>query len=513
MAVGDHRPVPLHRQRHRHGRVPLADPPGHRQVDALLLQRPDQEVAVQIVAEGRGQRGSQAEPAGRDGEIGDAARARPHPLRGDLGARGRQRAQPGQHDVQKDRALHDDIELARRGRPGVRGHGRRSGRWSRVGHVSHPATPACVSQACSSVAAVRLAILGGGGFRVPLIYRALARRPGIGIDEVVLYDDDPARLPVIAAVLADAAGPVLRLESSLTRAVAGADVVFSAIRVGGAAGRVRDERRALDAGVLGQETVGAGGISYALRTLPVALRAARAIRDVAPDAWLINFTNPAGLVTEALRTVLGDRVIGICDSPIGLVRRASRAARLPDGTVVDVDYVGINHLGWLRSLHLDGRDVLRGLLTDDSALESFEEGRLFGGPLLRVLGCLPNEYAYFYYAAVDLVHALQHGRTRGEVVAQDQAAFYADAALYPQAAAELWTATRRRREESYLAETRSPTERRDEADLAGGGYEEVALDVMDAVLHDRRTELIVNARNGSTLPQLPAEMVLEVPCV
>ena len=106
-------------------------------------------------------------------------------------------------------------------------------------------------------------------------------------------------------------------------------MVFSAIRVGGAAGRVRDERRALDLGVLGQETVGAGGIAYALRTLPVALDAARVIRDVAPNAWLINFTNPAGLVTEALRTVLGDRVIGICDSPIGLVRRA----RAGGGTV------------------------------------------------------------------------------------------------------------------------------------------------------------------------------------
>ncbi len=93
-----------------------------------------------------------------------------------------------------------------------------------------------------------------------------------------------------------------------------------------AAGRVRDERRALDAGVLGQETVGAGGLRYALRTLPVALESARVIADVAPDSWLINFTNPAGLVTEALRTVLGDRVIGICDSPIGLVRRARLAA-------------------------------------------------------------------------------------------------------------------------------------------------------------------------------------------
>ena len=363
------------------------------------------------------------------------------------------------------------------------------------------------------MADVRLAILGGGGFRVPLIYRALAHRPEIGIDEVTLYDDDPARLAVIAAVLAAAPGPAVRPASSLTDAVRGSEVVFSAIRVGGAEGRVRDERRALDAGVLGQETVGAGGISYALRTLPVALRAAQVIRDVVPDAWLINFTNPAGLVTEALRTVLGDRVIGICDSPIGLVRRASRAARLTAETAAEIDYVGINHLGWLRALRVGDRDVLPSLLSDDRALETFEEGRLFGGPLLRALGCLPNEYTYFYYAAVDLVRALEHGRTRGEVVAQDQVAFYADAGRNPEAAAELWAAARRRREESYLAETRSAGEQRDEADLSGGGYEEVALDVIDAVLHDRPTRMIVNARNGSTLPQLPTEMVLEVPCV
>jgi 6-phospho-beta-glucosidase len=179
---------------------------------------------------------------------------------------------------------------------------------------------------------------------------------------------------------------------------------------------------------------------------------------------------------------------------------------------VEADYVGINHLGWLRSLRVGDRDVLPGLLSDDPAVQSFEEGRLFGGPLLRVLGCLPNEYAYFYYAAVDLVRALEHGQTRGEVVATDQAAFYAAATMNPEAAADLWTATRRRREESYLAETRVSGEQRDEADLAGGGYEEVALDVIDAVLHNRPTRMIVNARNGSALPQLPAEMVLEVPC-
>ena len=370
---------------------------------------------------------------------------------------------------------------------------------------------------------MRLTILGGGGFRVPLIYRALRRRPELGIDEVVLQDDDPDRLRVIAAVLAATGGdgPGVRLEKSLTTAVTGADVVFSAIRVGGSAGRVRDERRALDAGVLGQETVGAGGIRYALRTLPVALRAARVIADVAPDSWLINFTNPAGLVTEALRAVLGDRVIGICDSPIGLVRRARTAAGIAGGPVARdggtdnslIDYVGINHLGWLRSLEAGGVDRLPGLLADDTALAGFEEGRLFGGPLLRALGCLPNEYAYFYYAAVDLVRELIGSRTRGEVVADDQAAFYAAALDSPGAAADLWDRTRRRREETYLAETRDHGEQRDEADLSGGGYEEVALDLIGALCCGRPATLIVNAPNGSTVPQLPADLVLEVPCV
>ena len=272
---------------------------------------------------------------------------------------------------------------------------------------------------------MRLAILGGGGFRVPLIYRALARRAAQGagptITEVVLYDADPSRAAVIAAVLDGEPGPPLRSVDTAAAAVTGADVVFSAIRVGGAAGRVRDERHALAAGVLGQETVGAGGISYALRTLPVALEHARLIRELAPQAWLINFTNPAGLVTQAMRTVLGDRVVGICDSPIGLLRRACRAAGTSPAELDEIDYVGINHLGWLRALRRGQRDLLPELLSDDAALESFEEGRLFGGPLLRAVGSLPNEYTYFYYAARDLVAALEHGPTRGEVVAADQA--------------------------------------------------------------------------------------------
>ncbi|MET3806352.1 6-phospho-beta-glucosidase [Nakamurella sp. UYEF19] len=356
---------------------------------------------------------------------------------------------------------------------------------------------------------MRLVILGGGGFRVPLVYRALIRRPWLGIDEVVLYDVDLARLAVVAAVLEPTPGVRILCTDSLTEALTGADVVFSAIRVGGAAGRVRDERRALDLGVLGQETVGAGGLSFGLRTLPVALQAARLQAELAPDSWLINFTNPAGLITQALSDVLGPRVIGICDSPIGLVRRACRALEI-DPERVEYDYAGINHLGWLTGLRQDGRDLLPDLLCDDALLARTEEGRLFDPQLLRSLHAVPNEYLYFYYAAREVTAALAGSATRGEVVLAEQDEFYRVAGGDGAQAAELWQRARQHREETYLAEARQ--EDRDEGDLTGGGYEEVALDIAQAVLSGRPAELIVNARNGSTIPQLPESTVIETRC-
>lgn len=358
--------------------------------------------------------------------------------------------------------------------------------------------------------AVRLTILGGGGFRVPLVYRALLDRPGLGIDEVVLYDVDPQRLAVIAAVLPADPRVRVRTTDSLTDALTGTDVVFSAIRVGGAAGRVRDERRALRLGLLGQETVGAGGLAFGLRTLPVVLAAAKIQAQVAPDAWLINFTNPAGLITQALAGVLGEKVIGICDSPIGLVRRACRALGLPAGQV-RYDYAGINHLGWLTGLHHQGRDHLPDLLSDDALLATTEEGRLFGPDLLRSLRCIPNEYLYFYYAAREVAAALAAAETRGEVVEQEQRQFYLAAAGRPERAAELWQQARAHREETYLAEARDSE--RDEADLSGGGYEHIALDIVQAVLAGPPAELLVNAPNGAAFPQLPPGMVIETRCL
>ncbi len=363
---------------------------------------------------------------------------------------------------------------------------------------------------------MRLTILGGGGFRVPLVVRALHGSTARGlVDEVVLHDPDSVRLKAISNVVAALgdAGPSVRVETSLDAALRGTDVVFSAIRVGGAAGRVADERVALTSGVLGQETTGAGGVAYALRSIPVAVDVAHRLEALAPDAWVVNFTNPAGMVTQAMQAVLGDRVIGICDSPSGLVRRSALAAGL-DPAAVQADYAGLNHLGWLRALRVGGTDHLPALLADDGRLASFEEGRLFGPDLLRLLGSVPNEYLYYYYFNREAVDAVQHAeRTRGETLRDQQDELYPRMADSPAEAAALWEAARRQREEGYLAEARAEGERRDEADLAGGGYEQVALAVMRAVVTGDPAELILNVRNGGALEQLPGHAVVELPSV
>ncbi|MEU9747648.1 6-phospho-beta-glucosidase [Streptomyces niveus] len=368
---------------------------------------------------------------------------------------------------------------------------------------------------------MRLTVLGGGGFRLPLVYGALLGDHAEGrVTDVVLHDVDSARLTAIARVLADqAAGvadaPRVTVTTDLDEAIRGADFVFSAIRVGGLEGRAADERVALAEGVLGQETVGAGGIAYGLRTVPVAVDIARRVARLAPDAWVINFTNPAGLVTEAMARHLGDRVIGICDSPVGLGRRVARVLGGDPGTVF-IDYVGLNHLGWLRGLRIDGRDQLPRLLADPALLGSIEEGRLFGAEWLRSLGSIPNEYLHYYYFNRETVRAYREAeRTRGAFLRDQQAGFYAEMEKPGAPALATWDRTRAEREATYMAHNREAAGAGERAarDLESGGYEKVALALMRAIAHDSRATLILNVRNGTTLSVLDADAVIEVPCL
>ncbi|MFG2452567.1 6-phospho-beta-glucosidase [Streptomyces sp. NPDC048512] len=367
---------------------------------------------------------------------------------------------------------------------------------------------------------MRLTILGGGGFRVPLVHGALLGDRAEGrVTQVVLHDLDADRLSAVARVLAEQAAdvpdaPEVTVTTDLDEALRGADFVFSAIRVGGLEGRAADERVALDLGVLGQETVGAGGIAYGLRTVPVADDIARRVARLAPDAWVINFTNPAGLVTEAMSRHLGDRVIGICDSPVGLGRRIARVLGA-DPREAFIDYVGLNHLGWVRGLRVAGRDELPRLLADPALLGSFEEGRLFGTEWLQSLGAIPNEYLHYYYFNCETVRAYQQAdRTRGAFLRDQQAGFYDEMKRPDAAALSAWDRTRAEREATYMAENRDAAgagER--EADDLSGGYEKVALALMRAIARDERTTLILNVRNRGTLAALDSEAVIEVPCL
>jgi 6-phospho-beta-glucosidase len=367
---------------------------------------------------------------------------------------------------------------------------------------------------------MKLTLIGAGGFRTPVIYRALAAREvTTRYDEVAFYDINRTRLDRIGSVLdgisqeLGATAPVT-MTTDLEAAVDGADIVYCAVRAGGMAGRILDETAAIAQGVIGQETTGPGGITFALRTVPIVTGIAEVVARRAPDATFVNFTNPVGLVTEAARRILGDRVIGICDAPLDLCKRVAGAlgCRPED---LWFDYFGINHLGWLRGVLHGGRDLLPGLLGDSDRLETFEEGRLFGAEWLRSVGMIPNEYLYYYYYNAEALEAMQAGSVRSAFLEKQQAAFYAGSGS-PAEALHDWTRTHAERESHYMEEAWNG--RKD--DMAGivaargsGDYGRLALDLVDGLQSDGHKVMILDVPNRSSLPFLDEDAIVEVPCI
>ena len=380
---------------------------------------------------------------------------------------------------------------------------------------------------------MKLTILGGGGFRTPFVWQALIRdQASPRVTEVSLHDVDQVRLTVIHAILdslTQESGaidpPTLSITTDAREALSGADFVFAAVRAGGPEGRSLDEHVALDLGVIGQETTGPGGLAYALRSVPVMLDYARIIAEVAPRAYVMNFTNPAGIVTEAMQSILGDRVLGICDTPSGMGRRIVLAAGAdPEATEVAYDYIGLNHLGWMRRVLVDGVDVLPGVLADGAALQDLEEAHVFGADWLRTLGVVPNEYLYYYdrqrEALASITSALASGEpTRGDFLVTQQEDFYAAAAADLPGALDRWRATVAEREASYMVEATGGTQgapayaRGVETDPSKQGYAGVALAVMAAIARGEQSTLILNVRNGDAIPGMPSDAVVEVACL
>lgn len=375
---------------------------------------------------------------------------------------------------------------------------------------------------------MKLVVVGGAGLRTPLLVDGLLQAAAdLPIDEVALYDTDRPRLGTVLGLcraLCLARGRSLRLVASprLEEAAEGASFVILSIRVGGMAARARDERVAMEQGLVGQETTGPGGAAMALRTLPVLLEQARILEERAPSAWVVNFTNPAGLIAQALAGQTRLRVVGICDTPGELFHRIGLALGEPG---VRCRYVGLNHLGWVSAVQVGGGDRLDELLADDEKLRSLYPADLFAPELLRELRLLPTEYLFFYYASQRArANQQARGTSRGEELERLNQRLFAELAATGQAsgetaALEVYRAYLRRRSASYLqleahggtALGEVPAGAEDPF-LAVNGYHRVAVEVMSALAGSRPGELVVNTLNRGAIADLEADDVVEVPC-
>jgi 6-phospho-beta-glucosidase len=339
---------------------------------------------------------------------------------------------------------------------------------------------------------VRIAIVGGGSTYTPELVDGFARLrdSGLQVDELVLIDPDTERLAVVGAFAARifaAYGHPGRVSwtADLDAGSTDADVAVIQLRVGGQAARISDETFPLACGRVGQETTGAGGLAKAMRTVPVVLDVAARIRARArPGAWIVDFTNPVGIVTRALLDA-GHRAVGLCNVAIGFQRRFARLLGVEPAAVV-LDHVGLNHLTWERAAYVDGVDRLPALL-DAHVTDLADEVRL-PADLLTALGCVPSYYLRYFYAHDQVVREERSGPTRGQRVAEIEA--------------------------DLLRQYRDPVLTAKPALLAergGAFYSEAAVGLI-AALHglDSTGVHSVNVRNNGTLPFLPAEAVIEV---
>ncbi len=374
---------------------------------------------------------------------------------------------------------------------------------------------------------MKITIVGGAGVRTPLFMRSLVRQaPDLGLSVVTLMDRDEEKLALIGALCGEvvrlADNPfALELSTDIRQALVGADFVVTTIRVGQEAGRVLDERIALKHGVLGQETTGPGGFAMALRSIPAILECADLMAEICPAAWLINFTNPAGLVTQAITAARPSlHVAGICDAPPSMLRNVARALdrRTEDLTF---DLFGLNHLSWISAARLDGEDLLPRLLADDALLASMPE-LPFEPALLRLLGLIPNEYLYYYYYRERAVANIGRAReTRSEQIQRLSAALLdhlreADPRRNPERGLAILSDYLLARSGSYMSAETGGTMDTGVDSVAHGeqsdGYAGVALAVIRAVTAGDKPRIVLNTPNRGIISGLDDNDVIETFC-
>jgi 6-phospho-beta-glucosidase len=378
---------------------------------------------------------------------------------------------------------------------------------------------------------MKLAIIGAGGVRTPLLIQALYKRQDrLGINQLALMDIDQDRLNLIAAVshqLENSGKLRFKVERTQDQrqALQDADFVITTFRVGGIESRVVDERIPLNLGLLGQETTGAGGFAMGLRSIPVLIDIVHEMERVCPKAWLVNFANPAGMMIQAVKNATEwKRMAGICDAPSQFL---AVFAGLLKASVNDMelDYFGLNHLGWIRSIRHQGIDHLPkfiALLVQSGGFPEFP----FEPQFIESLGMFPNEYLYYYYYSRQAVANIKKsGITRGEQILGDNQLLFnkikylINKGNYP----EIETAYL-----EYIG-NRGGTYMKNETGVAGGqaglnlqdlldqtsheGYAGVALDLIESLLGASDHRMILNVPNQTAIPAMVKNDVVEIPTI
>jgi 6-phospho-beta-glucosidase len=333
---------------------------------------------------------------------------------------------------------------------------------------------------------MRLTVVGAGSTYTPELVSGLERLP---VQRLALHDVDRERLGIVAGLARRMLerqgfeGELLETDD-LARALEGADAVVIQIRVGGQAQRLLDETIPLEYGCIGQETTGAGGFAKALRSVPVVLELAGRVREhAATAAWIVDFTNPAGIVTRALLDA-GHRAVGLCNVNIGLQREIGRLLGVEPERLL-VDQVGLNHLTWVRSVFLDGRDLLPELLEDHG--EELAEHVDLARRALDELGALPSYYLRYFYEHDRVLAEQRDGVPRAAAVAEIEErllALYRDPALV---------------EKPALLEQRG-----------GAFYSESALGLLRALFSGSGEVHVVDLRNEGAVPGLADDDVVEI---
>ncbi len=342
----------------------------------------------------------------------------------------------------------------------------------------------------------KIAIIGAGSTYTPELIEGIINRSDVlPVTELALMDIDERKLGIVGGLcrrMVERAGLKLKFQMTLdlTEALTEADFVLAQIRVGKLPCRILDEKIPLKYGLIGQETTGIGGFFKALRTIPVMLEITRKMEELCPDAWLINFSNPSGILAQALQNHTRIKTLGLCNAPINMFAGVEEALGRSD---LEIEYVGLNHLSFITGIRGDGKDMLQEALAQGVNGRGMKNIPLegFSPELIQTVGAIPSSYLeYFYFRDDKLKHLLEEEKSRGEVCV------------------EIEERLLEQYQQEDLAEKPKELEKR-----GGARYSEAAISLVDAIYNDKQEPHVVNVLNQGALEFMAEDDTVEIAAI